>query len=337
MRKLWEKRSFVTLGSLFVLGGFLYLAAPSFSLTLFQGGGAVLNCFKDDAVLSSGEIYSLRNGNWSQSVPDGFYPENVDIAKSGRLIAYSKGTSTQSEIYVKDLDTGLETQITNNAFFDSNPNISPDESEVIYFSLRGTSTQLYISNIDGTNERRIINNPSFWTYDPEWSNNNRDLIAFNVATSSACKAEVYVGVLNPTHTELESMFSVTNTNYQYAEVDPAWNWNGQKLAISSYDGPGCWYQEGLEPSNTRYWKIKTVDVDLSHQEGRGSDDYVLWLPIWKKWKRWQFLYLIRSTLDGPPEYPFGTNSRLVLYSVRPFNGIQIPVPGSNNCYWHDMR
>ena len=295
-------------------------------------------CYKDDSIPDSGEIYLVTNGVYEMILPDGFYPENVDISSDGTMIAYSKGKDALAEIYVMDLSNRQETRITTNAFQDYNPNLSPDKREVVYWSSRIGSTQLYISNTDGTGERNIINDPNVYTFDPEWSHDGT-LIAFNYdTTQTGCKAVIYAGILNSSHTGFDALFPVSDTGGAYVEVDPAWSSEDSRIAFSTYEGPGCWHTEGLQSQNLAQWKLKTVTVDKPGRRGydlqtvwQSSGTHVNWLPIWAE--NDAGLLVIHSIVDDSPDRPFGTTSHLALYDIK--HALETAVPGSEGCYWCD--
>lgn len=296
------------------------------------------NCFNDPAVVDSSELYLFKNGVSEKILDDGTYGENVDLSIDRSKIAYSKGKDASSEIYVMDLATKGETRVTNNAFTDTNPNLSPDSSEVVYWSSRAGDTQLFVSKTDGTQERNIINDASVFTFDPEWSHDG-NMIAFNRdTTKTGCKAEIYVGVLNGTHTGFEYIFPVTAGAGAYVVVDPAWSLDDAKLAYSAYEGPGCWNVEGLQSQNLDKWKIKTVEVDLAGKTGKnittvwsGDGVYVNWLPIWAD--NDSSILVIRSRITGHPTHPFGTEGNLAKIKIGA--GEIEDLPWSQNCYWED--
>ncbi len=296
------------------------------------------NCYLDPAFPSSGEIYLITGGSFGQLVPDGFFPENVDISSDGSMIAYSKGENENSEIYVMDIASGRETRVTDNSFPDYNPNLSPDKKEVVYWSSRSNETRLYISDAGGLNERCITCGFDAWTYDPEWSHDGT-MIAFNYdVTKTGCKAVIYAGILDGGHTGFEAIFPVSNTAGAYVEVDPAWSSDDSRIAFSSYEGPGCWFAEGLQSANLNHWKLKTVTIDRTGRQGtdlktvwQSPGTHVDWLPIWAEDDK--SLLVIHSVIDASPYTPFGTTSYLAYVDIE--TSAEAKVPGTDGCYWCD--
>ncbi len=265
-------------------------------------------CYIDTATLYSGEIYLFTNGVRQNVpvVPDGFYPENVDISKDGSMITYSRNEyqnedTTTAEIYVMDLTTRQETRITNNSYQDYNPNLSPDNLEVVYWSNRDGTGQIYVSKTDGTNEWKmnidIADEPTSYTaYDPEWSYDGT-MIAFPMGNAvPPVKMKIFVGILNNDHSAFTEVFSVSQVNtvlsdidQMHVDMDPSWSPDDKKIVFASYEGPGNWgpdigswaacedttptgdckqgFLNGYALDNIPTWKIKTVDIDLNNSTG----------------------------------------------------------------------
>jgi Tol biopolymer transport system component len=61
-----------------------------------------------------------------------------------------------ANIWVADLDTGKETQVTNDSFPHNNPTWAPDGKHIAYQSGRGTYTSIYWRNSDGTGSEEML-------------------------------------------------------------------------------------------------------------------------------------------------------------------------------------
>jgi TolB protein len=59
------------------------------------------------------------------------------------------------EIFVKDLETGEEVQLTDNDYYDAEATVSPDGKKVVFTSTRSGDLELYTMDLDGSNVQQV--------------------------------------------------------------------------------------------------------------------------------------------------------------------------------------
>jgi TolB protein len=105
------------------------------------------------------------------------------------ILAAARGGD--SNIYVVDLATRRERQLTSGGALDVSPCYSPDGQQIVFNSDRGGDQQLYVMSADGSNVRRIsFGNGRYAT--PVWSPRG-DLIAF----TRISRGQFAIGVMRP--------------------------------------------------------------------------------------------------------------------------------------------
>jgi TolB protein len=67
----------------------------------------------------------------------------------------SKKSNNSSEIFILDLKSGQQTQITHNTHLDVYPNWSPDGSKIVFCSCKNGYLELYIMKVDGSSQTKL--------------------------------------------------------------------------------------------------------------------------------------------------------------------------------------
>ena len=102
---------------------------------------------------TAGETLGDRDLSWS---PD------------GTRIAFTSDRDGNEEIYVVDLETRRETNLSNDEAADTRPAWSPDGSKIAFLSRRFRGVDIYVMNADGTGQTNLTRFAATYT-DPIWS------------------------------------------------------------------------------------------------------------------------------------------------------------------------
>jgi eukaryotic-like serine/threonine-protein kinase len=166
----------------------------------------------------------------------------------------------QNEIYVLDLASGAQQQLTNDAIPDWNPAWSPDGGNITWVSERNGNFDIWMMQADGVGQRPVIQLPA-WDDAPAWSPDGRQIAFVSTGqTGGVGNAEIFV--VNGDGTVLKRL--TTNTQ---KEDYPTWSPSGTQLAFSSARDGGM--------------RIYAMDTDGGHSRILTSgplDEHPRWSP-----------------------------------------------------------
>lgn len=93
--------------------------------------------------------------------PDAYYVEPV-FSPDGRYLAYRAIIEGQHDVWVVDLETGEQTNVTDDADLDIEPSWSPDGEWIAFGALRREEPNfdLFIMRRDGSDVRRLTDDPA---------------------------------------------------------------------------------------------------------------------------------------------------------------------------------
>ncbi|MFQ5641217.1 MAG: protein kinase [bacterium] len=97
--------------------------------------------------------------------------DNFDahFSPDGENVIYQSQRTGDHEIWLQDLESKDEINLTNNPTIDIKPDWSPDGQDVVFLSNRSGTFHLWMMNADGSNVRRLTEQPvllpsNFWSY-----------------------------------------------------------------------------------------------------------------------------------------------------------------------------
>lgn len=159
-------------------------------------------------------------------------PTPTETPMSPRVAFVSKRDGN-SEIYIMELDGGIQSNLTKHPATDGQPAWSPDGTRVAFVSDRAGNREIYVMNANGSSKARLTNYPGTDT-GPAWASNGTQ-IAFTSDRSG--RFEVYV--MSPDGRDVRQI------TYNGAR-EFSWSPDGRRIAYSSYE----WYLNIINPDGT---------------------------------------------------------------------------------------
>ncbi len=113
--------------------------------------------------------------NVGHSYLHGFSPDN-------RSVVFTGNRNGKYDIYLADIETGQETQLTDTPGLDDGPEFSPDGRYVYFNSTRSGMMQLWRMEADGSNPTRLTHDPGFNDWFPHLSPDGTRLLWISFGT-----------------------------------------------------------------------------------------------------------------------------------------------------------
>ena len=142
------------------------------SLLLITKKNGLEQLFKLDA---NGEVSRLKN--------DSGRITNPVLSPDRTKLAYMSEDMGNWDIYIYDIPSGKNLNITNNPAIDGFPSWSNDGNKIAYMSSESGNRNIYISNIDGSDKQQVTSGKSMDT-ESLWSPSNPAAIYFKAATGN---------------------------------------------------------------------------------------------------------------------------------------------------------
>lgn len=86
--------------------------------------------------------------------------EEPRISPDGKQVLFVSRRTKNKDIWVMNVDGGLQTQLTNDGKDDINPCWSPDGKSIVFASQRTGNFDLWVMNADGTQVRQLTGSPA---------------------------------------------------------------------------------------------------------------------------------------------------------------------------------
>jgi Tol biopolymer transport system component len=202
--------------------------------------------FMSKADSPEGELYLLdKNGDITRLTNNNRHENNPAISFDGKKVAFNGGDENNQltwEIYILDLDTGEETQLTTNNVIDAHPDWSPDNNNIVFGSFRDTqgnpsgTANIYVMNNNGTGLTQLTNS-SWEDNDPEWSPDGTRIVFKSTRnTQLSGLEEIYI-----MNSDGSAPKRLTTTSGWQSDHDPSWSPNSDKILFTRFEGDRIWY------------------------------------------------------------------------------------------------
>ncbi len=181
-----------------------------------------------------------------------------DLKRSGTIV-FSSSQNGNQEIYLLDLFTGRQTNLTNNRFDDGYPRLSPDGKKIAFATNRDGSWEVYLMNADGSDQRNLTRNREGNGY-MDWSPDSQSLVFASTRYGNK-NNDIYT--IRADGSGLKRL-----TNHPAEDVHPVWAPDGRRIAFASErDG------------NREIYLMNTDGTNLIRlTNNRWYDDYPAWSP-----------------------------------------------------------
>ncbi len=225
--------------------------------------------FMSKADSPEGELYLLeKNGETTRLTNNNRHENNPAISFDGKKVAFNGGDESNQltwEIYILNLNTGEETQLTYNNVIDAHADWSPDDSKIVFGSFRDSqgnpsgTADIYVMNNDGSALTQLTDN-TWEDNDSEWSPDGTKIVFKSTRnTQQSGREEIYI--MNSDGTSPQRL---TTTNGWQSDHDPSWSPNSDQIIFTRFEGDRIWYDvtnfaqdwEELTP-----WNIHRVDLN----------------------------------------------------------------------------
>jgi serine/threonine protein kinase len=178
-------------------------------------------------------------------------------AVGGRLVFFAE-RDDNFELYMLDLRTGAESQLTDNASPDSYPSVSPDGRFVVFQSNRDGDIDIFVLEIETSNLRQITDN-TIWDRLPSWSPDG-ERIVFSSDTRNDETFDLYS--IRPDGTDLQPVLSNGARNSH-----ARWSTDGRYIVFTT---------GATDEADS--WEIARLDLETGETVNLTDNDSADWSP-----------------------------------------------------------
>lgn len=267
-----------------------------------------------------GELYLLdKSAQIVRLTNNQRHENNPALSPDGRFVAFHAGDEQNPlslEVYVRNIETGQETQLTSNAVIDGHPDWSPDGSRIVFASFRDAAgnptgtANVYVVNVDGTGLTQLTDTP--WVdNDPEWSPDGTKIVfKSSRQTQDNVRPEIYV-----MDSDGGNARRLTTTEGWQSDHDPSWSPDSQSIVFSRFEGSRPWTDIAnpevlrMHWQELNVWHVYKVDLDgnlVQLTDGQHADTLPVFSDDGSSVLLLQFDFIIRN------DEPIGADHRLVL-------------------------
>jgi Tol biopolymer transport system component len=242
------------------------------------------------AFVFGGSIYLMNSdGNEQINLVGGStngFTGDPNWSPDGTMIAFASDRTGDSEIYVIDVESGDQVNLTQHPARDTEPAWSPDGDKIAFVSDRNGDQEIWVMNADGSHPTDLIDAPATETSPVSYISANRTVkaverypvwspdgtkVLFLRPRYSWLHSDIYTA--NVDGTSPSALTSPENSHDSPVTMKPAWSPDGEKIAFTGYrDG---WTEMHVE--------IYIMDKDGSNQTRLtlkpGIDSLLSLLPL----------------------------------------------------------
>lgn len=171
------------------------------------------------------QLYAYQpQQNTFTRVLTGPYEEiNPSISPDQKKLAYSAKKNGYWDIYILNLETGLETKVTDTPEYDGAPTWSSDSLFLAYESYKNGNLDIFIQDLQNLAFPPIqLTNSDYPQFSPSWSPQGRK-IAF-VSTQDG-EEEIWIADLDAIDNRFQKVMNLSSQ----VDLNPHWSTDGEKL------------------------------------------------------------------------------------------------------------
>ncbi|MBI1927400.1 PD40 domain-containing protein [Candidatus Poribacteria bacterium] len=151
----------------------------------------------------------------------------VNSAFGEPLVAFQRVEGGNNEIYLLDVTTGEEWNLTNHPAPDGDPSWSPDGRQLVFTSDRTGFKEIYVMDRTGGNLRQLTDGPTL-EMNPSWSPDGKQIAFGGWSGLIGDRWNIYVMNADGTHPR-----KLTDKHFDY---QPSWSPDSAKIAFTRRDG-----------------------------------------------------------------------------------------------------
>ncbi len=209
------------------------------------------------------EMFVLTKDGEVAPVLDGTYVNaNPSITGDGELIAFHRyvtpGDFSSLELFMLDVDTGVETRLTNDAFANAAPKWNGDGTRLVYTSWRTGDTpseaNLFVLDVTDGSITEVTADPDHEDSDPIWCGNDAFAFKSTRGTGEKYKEQIHLAGLDGSDVRQLS----ATTGWQ-SDHDPRCSPDGQWVYFYRYEATRPWTEQGAQTWDEVYpvniWRV----------------------------------------------------------------------------------